>query len=160
MLGTRDLAELLTHAAAARAKVVLAGDHHQLPEIDAGGVFRALVARTNPVRLTVNRRQQEPHAREMLDLWRQARVRHALTIASEHGELVMATNAEHLHAQMIGDCCAAIETGEDAVMITQRRADARSLNARARVWLDAKGRLGSDRVELAAASSPSVTASC
>jgi ATP-dependent exoDNAse (exonuclease V) alpha subunit len=34
MLGTRNLAELLTHAAAARAKVVLVGDHHQLPEID------------------------------------------------------------------------------------------------------------------------------
>ncbi|MEO6349036.1 MAG: AAA family ATPase, partial [Candidatus Limnocylindrales bacterium] len=77
MLGTRDLAELLTHAATARAKVVLVGDHHQLPEIDAGGAFRALVARTDPVRLTVNRRQHEPHAREMLDLWRQSRVHEA-----------------------------------------------------------------------------------
>ncbi|MEA2233456.1 MAG: hypothetical protein QOD83_3272, partial [Solirubrobacteraceae bacterium] len=148
MLGTRALAELARHAAAARAKVVLVGDHHQLPEIDAGGVFRALVARTNPVRLTVNRRQQEPHAREMLDLWREAKVRDALTIASEHGELVVAANAEHLQARMVGDYCAAIETGEDAVMITQRRADARSLNARARVWLDATGQLGATRIEL------------
>ena len=149
MLGTRDLARLLDHAAEAGAKVVLVGDHHQLPEIDAGGVFRALVARTSPVRLEVNRRQQQPHSREMLDLWRQARVRDALTIASEHGELVMASNAEELHARMVADYCAAITAGDDAVMITQRRADARDLNARARAWLDATGQLGEDHVELA-----------
>ncbi|MEY2515193.1 MAG: hypothetical protein QOJ89_2551 [bacterium] len=118
MLGSRELAELLTHAAMPRAKVVLVGDHHQLPEIDAGGVFRALVARTDPVRLTVNRRQQEAHAREMLDLWRQSRVREAMTIASEHGELVTAGSAEELHARIVDDYCAAIAAGEDGVMIT------------------------------------------
>lgn len=148
MLGTRDLAELLAHAGSAQAKVVLVGDHHQLPEIDAGGLFRALVARTDPVRLTVNRRQHEPHAREMLELWRQARVRDALTIASGHGEIVLAPNAEALHAQIVRDYCSAIEAGEHAVMITQRRADARELNARARAWLDARGGLGPRRVEL------------
>jgi len=149
MLGTRDLARLLDHAGRAGAKVVLVGDHHQLPEIDAGGLFRALVARTDPVRLTVNRRQREPHARELLDLWRQARVRDAVTIAKEHGELVMAATAEQLLERMVADYCQAIGGGEDAVMITQRRADARDLNARARAWLDAHGRLGGARVALA-----------
>ena len=149
MLGTRDLAELLTHATSARAKVVLVGDHLQLPEIDAGGAFRALVARTGPVRLTVNRRQHERHAREMLDLWRQSRVREAMTIAAEHGELVTSTSAEELHSRIVGDYCAAIMGGEDAVMITLRRADARELNRRARAWFDDAGRLGSDRVLLA-----------
>jgi hypothetical protein len=43
MVGTRKLARLLDHAEAANAKVVLVGDHHQLPEIDAGGLFRGLV---------------------------------------------------------------------------------------------------------------------
>jgi ATP-dependent exoDNAse (exonuclease V) alpha subunit len=149
MLGTRDLARLLAHAAPAGAKVVLVGDHHQLPEIDAGGLFRALVARTDPVRLAVNRRQREPHAREMLDLWRQARVRDALTIAAQHSELVMTANADQLHGRIVADYCEAIEAGDDAVMITQRRADARELNARTRVWLDANGRLGGKRIELA-----------
>lgn len=148
MLGTRDLAELLTHAGAARAKVVLVGDHHQLPEIDAGGAFRALVSRTVSVRLTVNRRQHESHAREMLDLWRQARMREAVTIASEHGEIVVAPNAEELHAQIVADYCAAIENGEDSVMITQRRVGARELNACARGNLDAQGRLGPERIAL------------
>jgi hypothetical protein len=149
MLGTRDLARLLDYATSAGAKVVLVGDHHQLPEIDAGGVFRALVARTDPVRLTVNRRQREPHARAMLDLWRQARIRDAMTIANEHGELVMAATADQLQEQMVDDYCSAIEAGEDAVMITQRRADARDVNARTRAWLDARGRLGAERIDLA-----------
>jgi conjugative relaxase-like TrwC/TraI family protein len=148
MLGTRDLARLLAHASPAGAKVVLVGDHHQLPEIDAGGLFRALVARTDPVRLTVNRRQHEPHAREMLDLWRRGRVLDALKIAAEHGEFAMAASAEQLQGQMVADYCKAIEAGEDAVMITQRRAEAHDLNTRARAWLDAAGRLGADRVEL------------
>ena len=96
----------------------------------------------------------------MLELWRQARVREALTIASEHGELVMASNAEELHARMVADYCAAIQAGEDAVMIAQRRADARDLNARARAWLDATGTLGPARSSSRAASSRSATASC
>ncbi|MDX6720888.1 MAG: hypothetical protein QOJ63_3142 [Solirubrobacteraceae bacterium] len=159
MLGTRELAALLTHAATARAKVVLVGDHHQLPEIDAGGTFRALVARTDPVRLTVNRRQREPHAREMLDLWRPSRAREAMTIAAEHGELVTSTSAE-LHSRIVGDYCAAVMGGEDAVMITLRRADARDLNRRARAWFDDAGRLGSDHVVLAGGEFAAAISSC
>ena len=43
MVGTRKLGQLFDHAAAANApKVVLIGDHHQLPEIDAGGTFAGI----------------------------------------------------------------------------------------------------------------------
>lgn len=42
MVGTRDLARLAAAAAAADAKLVLVGDDQQLPEIQAGGSFRAL----------------------------------------------------------------------------------------------------------------------
>ena len=47
MVGTRTLARLLDHAAAAHAKVVLVGDPRQLPEIDAGGVLRGLARRVD-----------------------------------------------------------------------------------------------------------------
>ena len=42
MVGTRQLDALLNHAEEAGAKVVLVGDDKQLPEIAAGGAFRAL----------------------------------------------------------------------------------------------------------------------
>ena len=51
MVGTRTLARLIDHAAAARAKVVLVGDPRQLPEIDAGGLLRGLARRVEPIRL-------------------------------------------------------------------------------------------------------------
>ncbi|MFW6284164.1 MAG: AAA family ATPase, partial [Desulfosalsimonas sp.] len=45
MVGTRQLARLLHHAEQQSVKVVLVGDPKQLPEIDAGGLFRALATR-------------------------------------------------------------------------------------------------------------------
>ena len=41
MAGTRDIAALADAAGRAQAKLVLVGDDRQLPEIDAGGAFRA-----------------------------------------------------------------------------------------------------------------------
>ena len=42
MVGTRQLAELISLTQAHQMKLVLVGDPHQLPEIDAGGLFAAL----------------------------------------------------------------------------------------------------------------------
>lgn len=66
MVGTRKLARLLDHANEGGSKVVLVGDPHQLPEIDAGGAFRGLRARLGANHLTDNRRQAEPWEREAL----------------------------------------------------------------------------------------------
>jgi ATP-dependent exoDNAse (exonuclease V) alpha subunit len=51
MLGTRQLARVLDHMAAAGGKLVLVGDHRQLPELEAGGTFRALARRPAAIRL-------------------------------------------------------------------------------------------------------------
>src|SRR5215208_3924859 len=59
MLPTRQLARLVDHAERARAKLVLVGDHRQLPEIEAGGAFRALTARLPVIELRENRRQSQ-----------------------------------------------------------------------------------------------------
>src|SRR3712207_207020 len=45
MVPTRQLAQLLNAVEAADGKLVLVGDHRQLPEIEAGGAFRGLVNR-------------------------------------------------------------------------------------------------------------------
>jgi conjugative relaxase-like TrwC/TraI family protein len=56
MIGTRQLACLLDNAEQQSVKVVLVGDPRQLPEIDAGGLFRALTTRLPAIQLTDNRR--------------------------------------------------------------------------------------------------------
>ena len=67
MVDTRTLARLVRHTTRARAKLVLVGDHHQLPEIGAGGVFRGLVDRLGPITLDTNRRQHQAWERAALD---------------------------------------------------------------------------------------------
>jgi conjugative relaxase-like TrwC/TraI family protein len=65
MVGTRDLAALADAASAADAKLVLVGDDRQLPEIEAGGAFRALGESLGAHRLREVRRQ---HAYVMAQL--------------------------------------------------------------------------------------------
>ena len=68
MVGTRQLATLLDHAAAGGAKVVLVGDPKQLPEIDAGGFLAHLAHRDHDVHtLTHNHRQQVDWERDAVD---------------------------------------------------------------------------------------------
>ena len=43
MAGTVDLHRVIADARRVGAKVILVGDHHQLPEVNAGGVFTAAV---------------------------------------------------------------------------------------------------------------------
>ena len=144
MVGTRDLAELCARTAAARAKLVLVGDHEQLPEIDAGGVFRALVSRTKPIELSVNRRQARASERRLLDLWRAGELDEALTIATEAGDLVIDLAPEQALARMVSDYCDSIVAGDDAVMLAPRRAEVRHLNTLAREAMKARGEVAAE----------------
>ena len=139
MVGTRDLAELCARTAAARAKLVLVGDHEQLPEIEAGGVFRALVSRMKPIELGVNRRQVGASERRLLELWRAGELDEALTIATEVGDLVLDLAPEQALARMVSDYCDSIVAGDDAVMLAPRRAEVRHLNTLAREAMRIRG---------------------
>ncbi|MGH9114336.1 MAG: MobF family relaxase, partial [Acidimicrobiales bacterium] len=66
MIGTRKLARLLEHAEAREAKVVLVGDHRQLPEIAAGGAFAALTHAVATTELAGNSRQTQAWERTAL----------------------------------------------------------------------------------------------
>jgi conjugative relaxase-like TrwC/TraI family protein len=66
MVGTRDLARLAQAAQRAEAKLVLVGDDRQLPEIDAGGAFRALADRLGATELLEVRRQRHAWDRDAL----------------------------------------------------------------------------------------------
>jgi conjugative relaxase-like TrwC/TraI family protein len=149
MVGTRTLDALSRHTAAAGAKLVLVGDTAQLPEIDAGGSFRALTEALPTAQLVENRRQVHHWERQALDYLRGGNVREAVTAYDGRDRIVIADNADALRQRLVDDWAAAHLKGDDSVMIASHRADVRDLNDRAREHLDAAGQLGERRMVIA-----------
>ncbi|HEV8628415.1 MAG TPA: MobF family relaxase [Acidimicrobiia bacterium] len=144
MLGTRLFADLVARADRAGAKVIAVGDPKQLPAIEAGGLFSALLARVDAVRLAGNRRQRDPAERAALGALRAGRVNTALARLERNGNITVADNADLLREALVDDWYQAHATGRQAVMGALRRSDIADLNQRARERLLANGRLGPD----------------
>jgi conjugative relaxase-like TrwC/TraI family protein len=147
MLGTRPLARLLAHARDADAKLVLVGDHRQLPELTAGGAFRALARTLHAAELQENRRQVESWERGALDQLRNGDGSRALDDYDAAGRVQRAgTGADARCALTAAWWTAATADGtrapsEQVVMLAVRRTDVDELNLRARAHMAAAGRL-------------------
>jgi len=151
MAGTRDLAQVIDQATAAGAKVILVGDHHQLPEVAAGGTFRAAIdlLADRVAEVHVNRRQQEPWEQAALDQLRNGDVPTAFAAYRDHGRVVIADTAADLHAITVADWVAARSDGE-TLLLAGTRAETRLLNRLARERLVELGQLDlSDQIEFA-----------
>jgi conjugative relaxase-like TrwC/TraI family protein len=151
MAGTRDLAAILDQATTVGAKVVLVGDHHQLPEVAAGGAFRAAVGTLGDrvVELTVNRRQQHEWEQHALDQLRHGDVAAAFAAYRERGRVVIADQPNDLHGIALADWRDTRTSGE-TLMLAGTRAEAQLLNRVARRILADNGELDlSAQIEIA-----------
>jgi conjugative relaxase-like TrwC/TraI family protein len=137
MLGSRKLTRLLEHAELARAKVVLVGDDRQLAAIDAGGGFRALRLRLGASELVENRRQHQAWEREALELVRSGLVEEAVAAYQAHDRVVAADSKPAANLALLQDWWAA-----------WRRAEMDRLNSACQELLAARGRLGSERLQV------------
>lgn len=149
MAGTRDAAKLAAAAERANAKLVLVGDDRQLPEIEAGGAFRALAECLGSGELHEVRRQREPWDRDALAALRGGDVERFAHEYHDHGRIVAAATAEKARAALIADWWQAHNRGDDTLMIAHRRSDVADLNRRARERMREAGRLGRDEIETA-----------
>jgi conjugative relaxase-like TrwC/TraI family protein len=147
MVPTRDLVRLLDHAERARGKLVLVGDHRQLPELEAGGAFHGLVRRGLATELTENVRQVHAWERKALDDLRAGRAGPALEAYLEHGRVRVESTDDAARERLVRDWVAAGQP-DRAVMIAHRRVDVADLNARAREWMIAAGALRSPALPL------------
>lgn len=148
MVGTRDLASLIAVTAAAGVKLVLVGDSAQLPEIEAGGLFAALLRALPAVVLSGNLRQREPWERAALEVLRDGDVLDALNMYDAAGRLHLAQDTPAVRGQIVSDYLTARAAVPAAVMLTGRRVDARVLNTLARRALHAQGGLGQDALRV------------
>ena len=96
--------------------------------------------------LTSNLRQRDPVERLALDDLRHGRIDDALGLLQRNGNVTVADNADVLRDVMVAEWFEATTDGSHAVMVALRRDDVADLNRRARLLLQADGRLTPDIV--------------
>jgi len=148
MVSSADLARLLQHAAAAEAKLVLVGDPEQLGEIEAGGLFRALAERTEPIRLDEVIRHESEVEREGARLIREGEGAQALDLYRSEDRVVIAPDAQARREAMVAEWHESFAAGEDAVMVAKQNAEVERLNAVARQLRREAGQLGEQEIEV------------
>jgi conjugative relaxase-like TrwC/TraI family protein len=142
MVGTRTLHRLARATAEAGAKLVLVGDPRQLPEIEAGGAFAALVQTCDAVVLSENRRQRDRVERRVVRDLRHGRTGRALRRLQRHGRVVLSGDPR---GAMIAEWAA---RGGDALMLATRRSDVAWLNDAAQQHRADRGELIGAALEL------------
>jgi conjugative relaxase-like TrwC/TraI family protein len=148
MVDSATLARLVSHAERAQAKLVLVGDPEQLGEIEAGGLFRALAERTDPIHLDEVIRHRHDLDRNAAKRIREGEGREALALYQSSERVTVAPNAEERREVMVRDWHEAFERGEDAVMVAKQNAEVRKLNEIAREVHRQAGQLGAQEIEV------------
>jgi hypothetical protein len=148
MVGSAELAALIEAADAAQAKLVLVGDHQQLGEIEAGGLYRALAERGDPILLDEVIRHNHDVDREAARMIREGEGRAALELYRSEERVTVAPDAEARREAMVADWHRAYQEGQDALMVAKRNTEVGRLNATARELLKAEGQLGAQEIEV------------
>ncbi len=112
MVPTRQLAALLQHVEQAGGKLVLVGDHRQLPELEAGGAFRALVRRGLAIELTENQRQIERWERTALEHVSAGRAEQALELYAAHDRIRVGDTSDETRSRLVSDWSFARAAGQ------------------------------------------------
>ncbi len=146
MAAVRDLARVVDQVTRVGAKLILVGDHHQLPEVAAGGGFRAAldVLGDRVAELTVNRRQHATWEQAALDQLRHGDVAAAFAAYHAHGRVVLDDDRLTLRLRAVTDWNT-LRTDGATLMLAGTRAEAHQLNTLARQILADTGELDLER---------------
>jgi conjugative relaxase-like TrwC/TraI family protein len=147
VMPTRALERLAHHAAWASARLVLVGDRVQLPSIEAGGGFAALVDRLGAVALIENRRQATELQRQVAAHLAEGRAADAVALLAESGRVARFDDARQARAALVTEWARAeLQLPGSNLMLAHDRADVAELNRLARQWRDAWGFLSERRI--------------
>jgi len=148
MVNSADIARLVHHAEEAGAKLVLIGDPEQLGEIEAGGLFRALAERSDPIHLDEVIRHESEVEREGARLIREGEGAEALDLYRSQERVVIAPDADARREAMVAEWYESFDAGEDAVMVAKQNVEVERLNAMARELRREASQLGEHEIEV------------
>jgi Ti-type conjugative transfer relaxase TraA len=143
MVGSRQMARVLSKLHEAGAKAVLMGDAEQLQPIEAGAAFRAIAERTGYQELTGIRRQQALWQREASRDFAKGDASRALGRYHEHGAIRFTTSRQQAKDKLIRDWAEqrAVQSEKSNLVLAHTRVDVADLNQRARTLLKRGGEL-------------------
>jgi Ti-type conjugative transfer relaxase TraA len=146
MVGTRQLEQVLSHAAEAGAKVVLVGDIKQLQAIEAGAPFRSVHGRHGGAEIGEVRRQREDWQRDATRDLATGRTGHALEAYRSRGMVHVAQTREQARGDLIErwDRDRQAAPGRSRIILTHTNDEVRALNEAARGRMRAAGDLGNE----------------
>jgi hypothetical protein len=150
MVGTRQLATLSDHVNKAGGKLILIGDPHQMPEIEAGGLFHTLVDRLPAVELHRNVRQEQPWERTALEELRNGSVADAVVSYRKHRRLVIGRSTDETLVRAVDDWYQHVTTAEDlagSLLLARNNETVKQLNALARGHLANAGHISGPTLE-------------
>ena len=132
MIGTRQLAEVVTHCSRAGAALVLCGDSRQLQALELGGLFAALTDRLETSHLIDIQRQREPWARESVKHFAFGRAEEALLPYRQRGLVAELRHEITAMDRMLADWRReALPDLKNSLMLAGTTAEVMELNRRA-----------------------------
>lgn len=152
MVGTKDMAAVLTAARDAGAKVVLLGDRRQLASVSGASALRAVRDVVERVATLDNiRRQRVDWQQAATVVMARGDAESGLRAYADHGRIAFVSGVEAAQERVIAAWRQQrAKYGDDVLIITRRNDDAAALNRKARQALRDEGLLGPDLVELRA----------
>jgi len=146
MLGSRQLARVVSEVHHAGAKLVLVGDPEQLQAIEAGAAYRAIAERVGFMEMTDIRRQRVPWQQQATRDLATAHTAQALAAYDEHHHLHRFDTQSDAMTEMVSRwdalCRGSPETTQ--ILLAYTREEVRLLNTLARERRDERGELGPD----------------
>lgn len=150
MVGTRQLAVLSDQVEEAGGKLILIGDSHQLPEIEAGGLFHTLADRLPTIELHQNIRQDQSWERNALDALRNGSVADAVATYRKHRRLVIGRTRDETLVRAVDDWYQHVTTTGDltgSLLLARNNETVKQLNTLARGHLANCGDLSGPTLE-------------
>lgn len=146
MVTTDDLAQVQKIASQARAKVVWAGDHHQLTAPGAAGAMEHLTELGGAYHLTTAHRFAEAwEAQASLEL--REGVAEALSAYDKHGRLTAGSRAD-MENEALGAYLADYLVGKQTLLLTSTNEAASELSGRVREYLVEAGHVSASGTQL------------
>jgi Ti-type conjugative transfer relaxase TraA len=146
MVGTRQLARVLSHAAETGAKVVMVGDPQQLQAIEAGAAFRSIYERHGGAEIGEVRRQRENWQRDATRDLANGQAGNALDAYRSQGMVHGAQTREQARGDLIErwDRDRRASPDKCRIILTHTNDEVRALNEAARERMRAAGDLGDE----------------